>query len=1262
MGRDESLLSPYVASLATRWLADFPDAKSRVFEGTLEFVDISGFTRLTEMLAEQGKAGAEELTEYLDAIFAVLIDLAYERGAELVKWGGDAVLLWYSGDGHAARAVDAAWQMQRAMRRIGRVRTSVGRTILRMSVGLHSGEFHFFCVGTLHRELIVLGPAATRTAHLESVAEAGEVVFSPETAAQLDPAVVGGQKLDGYLLAGAPRVSVAPRVDGAGAAGFAAMCLPTVLSEFILAAPLESEHRQVSVGFIEYAGVDELLTSSGAEAVGRSLDEVFSVAQETCARHGVTFWETDIAEDGGKIMLIAGAPTAGEDDAGALLATAREIVDADTGLRLRAGVNCGRVFTGGFGPAYRRTYSAKGDAINLAARLMSRAAAGEVYASEAVVRRSRVGFVNEELEPFLVKGKQKPVHARRVFAARSGRRTSTGSSALVGREKEMLLLLDHLDRAASGRGSVVELAGPPGIGKSRLVEEVVSRAGSFKVVDLVCEEFDALTPHAFLGTLVREVLDIDANADETVRGSQLHNAVRRLTPDLVPLAPLLAPIIGAHLEPTRQTKSLDERFRPERVAETLVRLMRAAMVDPTLIVVDDSHWMDDASSSLFRRFAATPGVRPWLALLTRRPGQGGLDIDDLEDVQRLEVGPLEPEAVAQLLRSVTAERPLVPHLRDTITDRCGGNPLFLLELVGTGGQLGLDQAMPDSVEGVFAAQIDRLPPEERRILRVASVLGRHIDIHVLQQLAGSDLDISPMLGDFLVPHGEGLLSFRHSMLRDAAYEGLPYTRRRELHARAGRILEERAGADTAEIAGVLATHFQHAGQHQLAWEYARLAAARARDVHAPAEAAAFYRQALHAGRNVKGVSSADLLDAAEALGDAYTHLGQFTFADQTFRDARGWASSPIDIARLRFKRALATDRGGNYRQTLRLLSLADRCLTQADSPAVLRMRAEIRAQYGLVRHRQGRGRDAVRLLREAIERATVAGAADVLANTLVYLDIAELTAGIAADGEHARRALSIQRDLGDNPWLEARALNQLGIRAYFAGRWSEAVRYYSESRDACDRAGDRWTAAVESANIAEVLADQGHLAEAEPVLEEALETYRAAGTTTFVADGTRLLGRLAARRGDPELGRQLLGAARGLYELDGESLQVVLTDAILAESLLRAGEPEAAAELARRVLANASSLSGRHLVVPLAQRVLGVALRSMDDDSAQARRALAESIEVARRYNARYELALSLQAVSDLWPTDLTAEETGERDALFRELGIAAAARRLALS
>ena len=171
-GLHNDALGPYVPRLAVEWLRETPDALWREVEGTLVFVDISGFTQLTERLARKGKVGAEELSDILNATFADLMEVAYRLGAGLVKWGGDAVLLLFSGSEHATRAVAAGYRMRARLRQIGRVSTGAGRVTLQMSLGIHSGTFHFFLVGDpeVHRELIVSGPAASLTAEMEALA------------------------------------------------------------------------------------------------------------------------------------------------------------------------------------------------------------------------------------------------------------------------------------------------------------------------------------------------------------------------------------------------------------------------------------------------------------------------------------------------------------------------------------------------------------------------------------------------------------------------------------------------------------------------------------------------------------------------------------------------------------------------------------------------------------------------------------------------------------------------------------------------------------------------------------------------------------------------------------------------------------------------------------------------------------------------------------------------------------------------------------
>ncbi|MCA1726740.1 MAG: adenylate/guanylate cyclase domain-containing protein [Actinobacteria bacterium] len=172
-------LRAYVPRLVLTW----PEgARFRRLEGSLVFVDISGFTKMSERLARHGKVGAEEVTDVIGSCFTALLAVAYGQGGGLIKFGGDALLLFFQGAGHPARAARAGADMRRALREMGRIRTTAGLVSLRMSVGVHSGTFDYYLVGGSHRELIITGPAATRTVEMEAVAEAGDVLLSPDTA------------------------------------------------------------------------------------------------------------------------------------------------------------------------------------------------------------------------------------------------------------------------------------------------------------------------------------------------------------------------------------------------------------------------------------------------------------------------------------------------------------------------------------------------------------------------------------------------------------------------------------------------------------------------------------------------------------------------------------------------------------------------------------------------------------------------------------------------------------------------------------------------------------------------------------------------------------------------------------------------------------------------------------------------------------------------------------------------------------------------
>ena len=348
----------YLPRLTIRWLADEPDTRVQAIEATAVFVDVSGFTAMSERLARTGKLGAEEVADVIGDVFARLLTTAYDNGGSLLKFGGDALLLLFRGDEHQVRGVRAAAGMRAALRSLGPIPTSVGKVRLRVSAGVHSDTFQCFLVGDTHRELIIAGPAMTTTVAMEAFAESGETVVSPTTAAFLPAGLLGEPRGDGFLLKGGaslPEASGLRLPDRELHEGQLLAGIPVALREHVLSSDADSEHRRATVAFIGYHGVDDLLAREGAEVVCDHLEWLVSSVQAACEAHGVTFLGTDVDRDGGKIILVAGAPTAAGEDEQRLLLAACEVRDAAAALPIQIGVSSGALFAGGVGPPYRRT-------------------------------------------------------------------------------------------------------------------------------------------------------------------------------------------------------------------------------------------------------------------------------------------------------------------------------------------------------------------------------------------------------------------------------------------------------------------------------------------------------------------------------------------------------------------------------------------------------------------------------------------------------------------------------------------------------------------------------------------------------------------------------------------------------------------------------------------------------------------------------------------------------------------------------------------
>ncbi|MDQ1468345.1 MAG: hypothetical protein QOH10_2760, partial [Actinomycetota bacterium] len=804
-----SALAAYLPRFTTEWDLLNPDARWRELDASLCFVDISGFTKLSERLARRGRVGAEELTEVLDNVFSRMLAVAYEKGGVLLKFGGDALLFAFDRDDHASLAVQSAVAMRAALRGARTLPTSVGRINLRMSTGVHTGPCHLFRVGSSHQELIVCGPGASTVARMEHTAAAGEILVSAATAQRLPARSVGSAKGDGFLLRtrtvepGGPGPGVRAPVNDADVI----RGLPVALRSYLAQGRAESAHRIATVAFIRFESVDELLVSAGPDGVADALDELMENVQDATAAEGVTFLATDADENAGKVILVSGVPEAHDDDEGRMLRTLRRIADRRGALPLRIGVNRGHVFACDVGTAFRRTFTIMGDSVNLAARLMAASRPGEVWATSSVLDRSHTLFDTEPIAPFPVKGKAELIQAYSVRKIAGARRAERSTLPYVGRAEPLARLEQLLDDARQHRGAVAQIEAERGAGKSRLIDEFRRAHPEISTVALQGEPYATATPYAPWREPLRALLGIGRDAhDASVRAA---TAVATAGRELVPYAPLLAPVLDVPIAPTPETRAIAPAFQRDRVAALLIAVLDALAPSPLLIVADDAHQFDDASADLGERIGAAALTRPWLLVVSGRPSLSGFR-PTVVDAQ-LKLGPLDDVSANALVDAATDAAPMRPQERAGIVQRAAGNPLFLEELVRVARSSGFD-ALPESIDAVATAEIDALPPAARGVVRDASVLGTTFDPALLDEVLGDDRlpldDVTRrQVGRFLRPDGETRVRFRHALLQEAAYESLPYRKRIELHRRAGEAIERRTADDDSSAASLLSLHF-----------------------------------------------------------------------------------------------------------------------------------------------------------------------------------------------------------------------------------------------------------------------------------------------------------------------------------------------------------------------------------------------------------------------------------------------------------------------
>ena len=1125
----QSRLRPYVPELLLGWPDDVP---WQALDGSMVSADISGFTALSERLADRGREGDEELSLVISDCFAGMIEDCATRGGDIIKFGGDALLVWFHDDGHARRAVSSALAMQLTIRRPRC--TSDGRRVpLSISIGVNSGIHHIVRVIGEVPDLIVTGPGASATVRAESDAKAGMVLATAATAELLPKHWLGDVLGSGVVVRRRqpdpppPPGLLTPGLTTPGPLTPAPRHWPSQLvppsQQATILAGITNEHRQVAMSFLVFGGADDLAAHGQVDVLAQRLQILAESVTRENDRNGTFLLSTDVAPDGGKFILAAGAPTALGNHEDRLLRTVRAVIDADPGLQLHGGVHRGSLYSGDLGSPRRRVYTLLGDSMNLAARLSGRAAPGQIVVSRVAMEWSSVEFEFNPLPPFHVKGKAQPVHAGLLgsYVGRSAKNLGV-DGPFLGRRAELDLVLGLVDAAAAGTSTAVAVVGPPGMGTTRVLAEVVASCDRARVVVARCTALDRLRGDSAVADIVRSLLGEPDGGDGDVIDRLAVLGLERF-PRSVGLLPLVAPLFGVDLVDTDESALVPSALRSVRAGQLLLQIITALVDQHTVLLVDDLDLADDITREVIALLCESELDIPLCTVVSTSN-------DAAPSWMVVELDPMSPAETQQLVDHLLADADVPADVARNIVERSSGNPMFATALVAAVVDGGTE--LPDSLDEAIEVRLDRLDPGDRTILRAAAVLGSVVDLALLGQLLDPDALRDQRrwdrLSEFLERVGPGEVRFRNDTQFRAAYGGLPFRQRRALHRRVLELLEllDDGGSTSHDRLAVLAHHAWFAGDHVATWKYASDAGAGFAAASRYTDAARLYRFAWAARL---AVPSDEVRRVCESMADVFEMVGDLSAADETLGKALVVKSDSAERARLLRKRGDVAERLGDYARALRCYRDAARELRRVGWAVALAEQARLDCARSGLAFRQSQFDEAWRYGNLALSQAERAGEWMTAARAALMVD--NLITQISWSGVTVSRpdVLGLHHAAGDLVGA-ARWLSNQAVDRYYEGHWDEAVAMYGESAEQCVRFGHLVSEATALNNIAEIHSDRGQLDAARLLFRNARRSWRAIGYAVGVAVVQANLGRLATRRGDYDEAVPLLTDAIDRFE------------------------------------------------------------------------------------------------------------------------------------
>ena len=836
------------------------------------FLDLTGFSSMTDSLMQKGQHGAEVLTGLMHSVFDPLVETIFNYGGKIVSFAGDGVQALFPSEGGdekqvSLQALAAAWMIQKKLMENPERQTVYGYFSFSVRIGLTTGDVAWGILRSADGEKATYyfrGNAVDDSAEAEHQARAGEIVMTQAMYEWIHDVVVTQPFKKYYLLEKfigllpEPTPGKFPPID----VNIAKLFMP----EDVITQNIRGEFRQVVNLFMRFPDLS-------SEQLVKFTEIVFELRE----KYGGLVNRMDFGDKGCNMLVLWGAPVTHENDMGRAINFVMEL-KTRAEVPITAGVTYYIAHAGYLGSAMCEDYTCYGWGVNLASRFMMNAPDGNIWIDERVARRVKNRFELEHLGAQTFKGFAVDQNVYLLKGRKQQEVLYPGD--FVGREYELPQLIDFFQPLWRGEfAGLVTVTGEAGVGKSRLIYELKLSFiyGAKHFLWALCRSDQILrySFNPFRYWLLRQ-FDVNSETDDSIKKKKFDDKLNQLLsqipdPELTDELDRLRSVLGSLLDlywPDSFYEQLDAEARYNNTLNALIVLLKAeSLIRPVILVVEDAHFLDEDSKEFLPRLkrALTAGTvqYPVAILVSSRPiGQDDFLNQDLVD-QNIHLGALSTRALFDLAE-IYLGGAAAPELIKLLEVRSDGNPYFaeqilmylkeenLLEISGRGWMTSRrlqETSLPTDIRALLLARLDQLPRHVRELVQSASILGREFDSRILADILFDEQDITAILAEAERANIWSAINstqyiFSHALLRDTAYSTQMRSRRMELHAMALTVMERIHREDIDHHYTELAYHAERAMLSRKAFRYLRGAGKVAADLFQNRQAIEYFTRAL----------------------------------------------------------------------------------------------------------------------------------------------------------------------------------------------------------------------------------------------------------------------------------------------------------------------------------------------------------------------------------------------------------------------------------